>query len=745
MGFGGANIDWSKIDKSKNQNPNIQAMLEASVQPLHGRADQYSSLPLHGSVGDALAPPPATPLPAHGRVGHAPTATQVRGTSASPWGANPQGGGSTTPVSSALLEGGNIQQTAQNQYLNQIRGTSASPWAANAQGGAGQQLTRTPDLVDGGSLQQAIQEQYASQLQANAASPWGANAQGGGWTPEVVTEDSGQVTEDLPTTGTEDLPTTGVNLGGGGSGGAMATAVNGLVAPTDQTAKMNETFSALEGTVRDEFGNLVTKDFTEDIRNAIQEGRIGLRDLNQEQLLALQESEQRRMGQIGDIQTDLQTGLQQQDQYRQDIQRQVADTAAQRAGQMTSDQTARVDAARTSLGPQVTSEFEEVAALTGALTGSQALSTTAGMDRLAQVANQGAAERLAIPAQLAAEAQMAVGDEKFRIEQQLQQQLSAGLADLNMQEQNQVLQEAMRQEQFGVEKNQALATAMMDIASKRAMATMGESQRLEDVALRQGEILQGQAFQASEQQKQRDFSAQQAAIARSAAATAQANQTAEQKQAIIDAAEGAVITAQKMGLELSNAEATAMIKAGTYETWLGAGMNENERVRIAAEALELETLKGENELALFALENPVDSSAGGLLRAQMPDITDTAFGWANQWYKLDGDEVLGKIEDVYSQTDAMGSTTYSSWAEKEKNQILLAVGLLQEYEGEEKLLVDQYNNPEKYPEFHTEWDPMRMDTRSASEIREGSDYNTLNRYRLENMPIGVDRQRQGMK
>lgn len=304
----------------------------------------------------------------------------------------------------------------------------------------------------------------------------------------------------------------------GAGTGAGAQTTTGFTAPTDQTANINTQFDTLEQTVRDEFGNLQTTDFTAQIQDLIEQGRLSLQDLNAQQLASLQEAALRREGQIGDIQTGLEGDLALQEQYRQDIQQQVADQAAQRAGQMTSDQAARIQAAREGLGPQVTSEFEEVAALTGGLTGSQALSTTAGMDRLAQVANQGAAQRLAAPAMLAAEAKMAVGDEKFRLENQLQQQLAEGLAELNMQEQQQVLQEAMRQEQFGIERDQAMANALMNIASQRTGATLGEAQRLEDVAIRQGEILQGQGFQSAEAQKQRDFQASQAAASRAAAA-----------------------------------------------------------------------------------------------------------------------------------------------------------------------------------------------------------------------------------
>lgn len=575
------------------------------------------------------------------------------------------------------------------------------------------QTETASNFTAGGNLQQAIEEQYASQLAAQTVTP----------TPISTKVD----------------PSDDLTFVGGSAGGAtrISAPVQGFTEATDQTATIEKELGALEGTIRDEFGNLVTKDFTEDIRNMIEEGRITLRDLNAEQLLALQEAEQRRIGQIGDIRTGLEGDLAQQEQYRRDIQQQVADQAAQRAGQMTADQQARVQASRDALGQQVTSEFEEVAALTGGLAGSQALSTTAGMDRLAQVANQGAAQRLAAPAMLAAEAEMAVGDDKFRIENQLRQQLSEGLAELNIQEQQQVFQEAMRQEEFGIQRDQAMANALMNVANQRATMSIAEQQRLDDYAIRQGEILQAQGFQAGEAQKQRDFQAQQASIARAAARRSEENRTAEQKQAIIDASKGAVVTAQKMGYDLSEAEAEAMIKAGTFNTWLDVNLSETERNRIQQDALELEEERAANELALFELENPNSNAPVDVVRNAMPDITDTALGWASQWYLEDPEEARKQFNDIFQKTDAMGNTSLSGYAQEELSQIMLAM----------TIMLDAHNEAQRFEQgIRQGGDPAYDDMRMGQWAGSGA-YNTLTgqNYRQATEGMSPDQMRSGMK
>ena len=499
---------------------------------------------------------------------------------------------------------------------------------------AGSQAS-TSALTSGGDLQAAIMQQVANQPQSTTNVP-------------IITEESPGVTNNI--------------VGGGGGGGQMSTGVQGLVAPTDQTANINAAFDNLEGTVRDEFGNLQTVDFTAQIQDLIEQGRLSLQDLNSQQIVALQEAALRREGQIGEIQTGLEGDLAQQEQYRQTIQQQVADQAAQRAGQMTADQAARVEAGRGALGPQVTSEFEEVAALTGGLTGSQAMSTTAGMDRLAQVANQAAAQRLAAPAQLAAEAKMAVGDERFRLENQLQQQLSAGLAELNMQEQQQVLQEAMRQEQFGIERDQAMANALMSIASQRTGATLGEAQRLEDVALRQGEILQGQAFQAGEAQKNRDFQAAQAAASRAAARASEDRRSAEQQEALDKAVSGLVASAEQLyGESLTTEQAEALVSSGMIDVWMQQNQTADDRAWI----LEQAAIEHQNHLDALDHEAMLeaagaDTSPTALFDAQNPDAPTELRAYTFQYWDQSEEDKQAFLQRVFPTNTASDSINNSN-------------------------------------------------------------------------------------
>jgi len=282
---------------------------------------------------------------------------------------------------------------------------------------------------------------------------------------------------------------------------------------TDLTGQIDIAYDTLAESAETQLGGLETKDFTPEIRELIESGRLDLRNLNAEQLGVLNDAFTRRTGQIGDIQGQLEGQLQEQEGFRQTVQQEIADTTATRAGQMTADMQARVEEARGALGNQVTSSFEDAALLAGGLTGSQAMSSTAGMDRLAQVANQGAAQRLAAPATLAAEAKLAVGDEKFRLENQLSLALTESLAELGAQERAQVLQEAMRQEEFGVARDQALANALVNIAGQRTGATLGEAQRLEDILQRQGEITQAQGFATAQQQETQRFQQEQQRLA----------------------------------------------------------------------------------------------------------------------------------------------------------------------------------------------------------------------------------------
>ena len=339
------------------------------------------------------------------------------------------------------------------------------------------------------------------------------------WQPSYNFTDPTRPSTVTPVTGAtgSNYPTSNYDFGATATPPPMAQG-GAFNTPTDLTGQINSAFDQLAQATQTNFGNLQTQDFTEQIRALVESGRVDIRSLNAEQLAMLNESEQRRMGQINQIQGDLQGQMGQQEQYRQGIQQQVAAGAKTRADQMTADQQARIAAGRGALGQQVTSEFEEVAALTGGLTGSQAQSTTAGMDRLATVANQGAAARMAAPAQLAAEAKMAVGDEKFRLENELASSLSASMAELSAQEREQVMQEKMRLEQFGVETDQALAQALTAIAGQQTTATLNEAGRLEDISQRQGEITQQQDFQSASTAQQQGYQSQERALDRGASA-----------------------------------------------------------------------------------------------------------------------------------------------------------------------------------------------------------------------------------
>ena len=81
-----------------------------------------------------------------------------------------------------------------------------------------------------------------------------------------------------------------------------------------------------------------------------------------------------------------------------------------RTTKMETDLVDRLDDIRVALGDQVTSEFEEVAALAGTLTSSQATSSRDAISRLTQIGNMAAAARLSAPAEMSAEALTALSD-----------------------------------------------------------------------------------------------------------------------------------------------------------------------------------------------------------------------------------------------------------------------------------------------------------------------------------------------
>ena len=298
--------------------------------------------------------------------------------------------------------------------------------------------------------------------------------------------------------------TTSAPLTGGYSSRSSA---NTFAVPKDLTETLERLYAGLETTAQEQLGSLETKDFTEDIQDLVDSGRISAEQLNELQQQNLVDAEGRAIDKIGIVEAELLDKLTSQEEDRMRIQQALADESAMRTGEYRSAARDRVASARRELGPLVSSEFDEVAEMTGALTEAQAASDAASASRLRQVAAMAAAERMAAPAQLAAEAKMAVGDERFRMENQLRVQLAQNIAQLDTGEREMLLQEAMRQENFGIQRDQALANAMFSLAQQRNQALLQEQMRLDTVQQRQSEILQQQGFQRQMAQEARAASA----------------------------------------------------------------------------------------------------------------------------------------------------------------------------------------------------------------------------------------------
>ena len=226
----------------------------------------------------------------------------------------------------------------------------------------------------------------------------------------------------------------------------------------------------LESQIRALMGELSTTDYSQDIRDMIAGRRTGVT-----------EAETRRRGQIDEIARQLGLNIDDLETGRAAQQKALIDAVAGRASGLTTGIDDRLAAARRDLGPQVSDEFERTAQLVSGLGASQAGSSQDAMARLAQVADMVAAERGAAPAQLGAEAKLALGDEAFRMLQGLDQEQTQRL-----------LAESMRQEEFNTRRDEAMVQALL-----------GDVGRREDFLTREAERLQGQAFQSDEQARQR--------------------------------------------------------------------------------------------------------------------------------------------------------------------------------------------------------------------------------------------------
>ena len=267
--------------------------------------------------------------------------------------------------------------------------------------------------------------------------------------------------------------------GGGGGGGGAFTGDDGAGGDGDPV----DFFADASADINSAF-NITTQDLTDKIRELVKDGKISARLATADLVQQIKDSADRRKTQIKSIKDTSEEALKKQDTNRKAIQTQLSATARDRMATMQADTEAQIAAGRLSLGPQLTSEFEEVAAMVTGLTDSVAAGHEGSMARIEAVANLAAAQRLAAPALLMADAENALGDEKFRLENEAQASLLQTLNSLTEQENALVLQEAQRIEAFNNKRDFAEASALVSLGMAKLQTSIDTVQRAEDKAER---------------------------------------------------------------------------------------------------------------------------------------------------------------------------------------------------------------------------------------------------------------------
>ena len=254
--------------------------------------------------------------------------------------------------------------------------------------------------------------------------------------------------------------------------------------------------------IRSILGEPSTPDYTDDIRQLYADLEQSVRDRSAERTRVLDESVIRREGQLTDIAKALTDTVGPLEAARLLQQEGITADVITRGEGLSADAVTRQEKTRGELGPQVTDEYEQVAELVSGLTGSQATSSADLMSRLESVANMAAAEREAMPGMLKADSLAALGDEEFRIANQIATDLANELGELDPQKAAALLQEKMRQGEFQTEEDMRIANALLGDLQRRTTAVEAawEQARLEgredeliaDQRLREDELLADQ-------------------------------------------------------------------------------------------------------------------------------------------------------------------------------------------------------------------------------------------------------------
>jgi hypothetical protein len=243
--------------------------------------------------------------------------------------------------------------------------------------------------------------------------------------------------------------------------------------------------------IRSILGEPSTPDYTDDIRNLYAELEKSVRDRSAERTRVLDESVIRREGQLADIAEALTATLGPLEAARLLQQAGITSDVITRGEGLSAAALTRQEKTRGELGPQVTDEYEQVAELVSGLTGSQATSSADLMSRLESIANMAAGEREAMPGMLEADSLAALGDEEFRIANQIATDLANELGELDPQKAAALLQEKMRRGDFQTEEDMRIATALLGDLQRRTtgVESAWEQARLEK---RQDKLLKDQ-------------------------------------------------------------------------------------------------------------------------------------------------------------------------------------------------------------------------------------------------------------
>ena len=394
-------------------------------------------------------------------------------------------------------------------------------------------------------------------------------------------------------------------------------------------------------TIRSLYGELSTRDFTDQISQLMADRAANLRGLNAESTALLAQAVARRMSQIGSVETDLAADIASIEADRLAQQEALAAAVGTRSAGLVGDTTASLTAAREALGPQATDEFEKVAQVVESLARSQGTSSEDVMARLGQVANMVAAERQAAPGQLAAEAELALGDEEFAMSNQLQQNLSTQLAGLDAEEAERLLGETMRQEQFNTGRDADMIQAMVN-----------ELIREDTQAFQAGQADLSRTFSREEREFGQDFADEQARLSedfRTGERIAGQQFSREERMAAEET------LGMRDAFKAQTEAAAAAIKAGNeaaaaaqmgYPSNVWAGFTDGMKTEILENSIEQNILQGQGMGAA-----PQGSMAN--FRGKNPDVDPSYFQHLDGMYGItllyDTDEEIVDAQNKYLQ------------------------------------------------------------------------------------------------